>query len=66
VLLLSLGLAWPWVRIRTSRYRLERIHISPAGALEGFLGGEAEKVSALAEGAFSLEDSLAGVIDISF
>jgi hypothetical protein len=54
------------VRIRTSRYRLERILISPAGALEGFLGGEAEKVSALAEGAFSLEDSLAGVIDISF
>lgn len=66
VLLLSLGLAWPWVRIRTSRYRLERILISPAGSLEGFLGGEAEKVSALAEGAFSLEDSLAGVIDISF
>lgn len=66
VLLLSFGLAWPWVRIRTSRYRLERILISPAGALEGFLGGEAEKVSALAEGAFSLEDSLAGVIDISF
>ena len=66
VLLLSVGLAWPWVRIRTSRYRLERILISPAGALEGFLGGEAEKVSALAEGAFSLEDSLAGVIDISF
>lgn len=66
VLLFSLGLAWPWVRIRSSRYRLERILISPAGALEGFLGGEREQVSALAEGAFSLEDSLAGVIDISF
>ena len=65
-LLFSLGLAWPWVRIRTSRYRLEGILISPAGALEGFLGGEVEQVSALAEGAFSMEDSLAGVIDISF
>ena len=54
------------MRIRTSRYRLEGILISPAGALEGFLGSEVEQVSALAEGAFSMEDSLAGVIDISF
>lgn len=65
-LLFSFGLAWPWVRIRSSRYRLSRILVSPAGALDDFLGGETEQVSALAEGAFSMEDSLAGVIDISF
>ncbi|MFM7265544.1 MAG: YjgN family protein [Cyanobium sp.] len=65
-LVFSLGLAWPWVRIRTSRYRLEGILVSPAGALESFLAGEAEQVSALAEGGLGLEDSLAGLIDISF
>jgi uncharacterized membrane protein YjgN (DUF898 family) len=64
-LVFSLGLAWPWVRIRNSRYRLERILISPAGALEGFLGAEAERISAMAEGAFTLDDPLSGVLDIS-
>jgi len=64
-MVVSLGLAWPWVRIRNSRYRLERILISPAEALEGFLGAEAERISAMAEGAFTLEDPLAGVLDIS-
>jgi hypothetical protein len=53
------------VRIRNSRYRLERILISPAGALEGFLGAEAERISAMAEGAFTLDDPLSGVLDIS-
>jgi len=65
-LLFSLGLAWPWVRIRTCRYHLERILISPAEALGDFLAAEEERISALAEGAFTMEDPLAGVIDISF
>jgi uncharacterized membrane protein YjgN (DUF898 family) len=64
-LLFSLGLAWPWVRIRTYRYRLERILITPAEALGDFLAAEEERISGLAEGAFTMDDPLAGVIDIS-
>jgi uncharacterized membrane protein YjgN (DUF898 family) len=65
VLVLSLGLAWPWVRIQASRYRLRRIGISPAAALHGFLAAEEERISALAEGGFALDDALSGLIDVS-
>jgi uncharacterized membrane protein YjgN (DUF898 family) len=64
-MLVSLGLAWPWARIVSTRYRLERISISPAEALGGFLAGEEERLSALAEGGFTLDDALSGIIDIS-
>jgi uncharacterized membrane protein YjgN (DUF898 family) len=65
-LVFSLGLAWPWVRIRETRYRLQRISISPATALDGFLAGEQERISALAEGSFAMDDAMAGLIDFSF
>jgi len=64
-LVFSLGLAWPWVRIRETRYRLQRISVSPATALDGFLAGEQERISALAEGSFAMDDAMAGLIDIS-
>jgi uncharacterized membrane protein YjgN (DUF898 family) len=64
-LVLSLGLAWPWVRIRETRYRLQRISVSPARALDGFLAGEQERISALAEGSFAMDDAMDGLIDIS-
>jgi uncharacterized membrane protein YjgN (DUF898 family) len=64
-LVFSLGLAWPWVRIRETRYRLQRISVSPARALDGFLAGEQERISALAEGSFAMDDAMAGLIDIS-
>lgn len=65
VLVFSLGFAWPWVRIRETRYRLQRISVSPATALDGFLAGEQERVSALAEGSFAMDDAMAGLIDFS-
>jgi uncharacterized membrane protein YjgN (DUF898 family) len=65
-LLLSLGLLWPWVRIREVRYRLGRIRVSPLHALDRFLAAEEEQVSALAEGGFALEDAMSGLFDISF
>lgn len=65
-LVFSLGLAWPWVRIRETRYRLQRISVSPAKALDGFLAGEQERISALAEGSFAMDDAMDGLIDISF
>jgi len=65
-LVFSLGLAWPWVRIRETRYRLQRISVSPARALDGFLAGEQERISALAEGSFAMDDAMDGLIDISF
>jgi uncharacterized membrane protein YjgN (DUF898 family) len=64
-LVFSLGLAWPWVRIRETRYRLQRISVSPARALDGFLAGEQERISALAEGSFAMDDAMDGLIDIS-
>ena len=64
-LVFSFGLAWPWVRIRETRYRLRRISVSPATALEGFLAGEQERVSALAEGSFAMDDAMDGLIDFS-
>jgi uncharacterized membrane protein YjgN (DUF898 family) len=64
-LVFSLGLAWPWVRIRETRYRLQRISISPATALDGFLAGEQERISALAEGSFAMDDAMSGLIDFS-
>ena len=64
-LVFSLGLAWPWVRIRETRYRLQRISVSPATALDGFLAGEQERISALAEGSFAMDDAMAGLIDFS-
>jgi uncharacterized membrane protein YjgN (DUF898 family) len=64
-LVFSLGLAWPWVRIRETRYRLQRISVSPAKALDGFLAGGQERISALAEGSFAMDDAMAGLIDIS-
>ena len=62
-LVFSLGLAWPWVRIRETRYRLQRISINPATALDGFLAGEQERISARAEGSFAMDDAMAGLID---
>ena len=62
-LVFSLGLAWPWVRIRETRYRLQRISVSPATALDGFLAGEQERISALAEGSFAMDDAMSGLID---
>ena len=64
-LVFSLGLAWPWVRIRETRYRLQRISVSPATALDGFLAGEQERISALAEGSFAMDDAMDGLIDFS-
>lgn len=66
VLVASLGLAWPWVRIRETRYRLQRISLSPGLALDGFLAAEAERISALAEGGFAEADAMDGLFDISF
>jgi hypothetical protein len=64
-LVFSLGLAWPWVRIQETRYRLQRISISPATALDDFLAGEQERISALAEGSFAMDDAMSGLIDFS-
>lgn len=66
VLVASLGLAWPWVRIRETRYRLQRISLSPGLALDGFLAAEEERISALAEGGFAEADAMDGLFDISF
>jgi len=67
LLMLSFGLAWPSVRIWATRYRLQRIRLGPAAALNTFLAAEEEQMSDLAKGAFAMGDDngMAGLFDIS-
>ncbi len=50
VILLTLGLAIPWAKIRLARYRAEHFAVLAAGSLDGFVAGlEAERHAAGAE-----------------
>lgn len=61
-IIFSLGLAIPWVMIRMARYRASKTSIiAPAGGLEHFTAGVAEKDSALGDAAADVFD-----MDIGF
>ena len=61
-IILSLGLAIPWVMIRMARYRASKTSIiAPAGGLEHFTSAAAEKDSALGDAAADVFD-----MDIGF
>jgi uncharacterized membrane protein YjgN (DUF898 family) len=45
----TLGLFFPWAKVRTVHYKLEHIALHIAGDLEGFIAGETEQVSAIGE-----------------
>ncbi len=55
-ILFSLGLLIPWANIRTARYQIEGLSLSPASALNDFVATEIEQVSALGDEAGELVD----------
>ena len=52
--LFSLGLLIPWARMRGLRYRLERMAVGPAEALDGFMAREGDAAGAFGDEALSL------------
>jgi uncharacterized membrane protein YjgN (DUF898 family) len=46
-LVLTLGLFYPWARVRTARYAAEHLHLHVLGSLDEFSAGQAHAVSAL-------------------
>jgi uncharacterized membrane protein YjgN (DUF898 family) len=49
LVVLTLGLAYPLVRIRTARFKAAHLNAVIAGSLDNFVAGETEKVGALGE-----------------
>jgi len=45
----TLGLFFPWAKIRTIQYKLQHLTLLAAGSLEGFIADEKEQVSAIGE-----------------
>ena len=46
---LTLGLFYPWAKVRGFRYKMENLTLIAAGELESFLAGEEKQVSAFAD-----------------
>jgi uncharacterized membrane protein YjgN (DUF898 family) len=51
VTVLTLGLAWPWVAVRTARFQLSRLSVLPGGSLDDFVGASQPEPGALSEAA---------------
>lgn len=49
LMVLSLGLAWPWARVRLTRYRLETLALRIDGSLDEYLTQARRRQSALGE-----------------
>ena len=46
---LTLGLFFPWARVRTIQYKLQHLTLLAGGSLEGFIAEEKEQVSAIGD-----------------
>ena len=46
---LTLGMFYPWAKVRTARYKLEHLSIVDSGDLDHFVANEQQQVSALGE-----------------
>ena len=46
---ITLGLYYPWARVRTVKYKLEHLNVIARGSLDEFTAAEQERVSALGE-----------------
>ncbi|MDR2093394.1 MAG: DUF898 domain-containing protein [Azoarcus sp.] len=49
LVLLTLGLYWPWANVRMARYRAEHTAVLAAGSLDGFIAGATREKSAIGE-----------------
>jgi uncharacterized membrane protein YjgN (DUF898 family) len=45
----TLGLFFPWAKVRTARYKLEHVALLKAGDIDGFIADEEKQVSAVGE-----------------
>ncbi|MDR3213998.1 MAG: DUF898 domain-containing protein [Azoarcus sp.] len=48
-IIFTLGLYWPWAKIRIARYRAEHTAVLVAGSLDDFIGGATQQQSAIGE-----------------
>ncbi len=48
-LVLTLGLFYPWARVRTARYAAEHLHLQASGSLDAFSAAQAQAVGALGQ-----------------
>ena len=48
-LVLTLGLFWPWARVRLLRYKLEHLSLLTSGDLDHFVAEEGKQISALGD-----------------
>ena len=46
---ITLGLFFPWAKIRTVQYKLQHVALLASGSLEGFIADEKQQVSAIGE-----------------
>jgi uncharacterized membrane protein YjgN (DUF898 family) len=46
---LTLGLFYPWAKVRTARYKIEHLNLVASGDLDSFVANEQQQVSALGE-----------------
>lgn len=56
LLVVTLGLAWPWVAVRTARFQLSRLAMIPGGGLDGFVADSQPAPGALSEAASDFLD----------
>ena len=49
LMILTLGLYWPWARVRIARYRAEHTAVLAAGSLDDFVAGATREKSAISE-----------------
>jgi uncharacterized membrane protein YjgN (DUF898 family) len=56
LIVLTLGLYIPWAMVRLTKYRLECVHLLPAGDLQEFVAAEPEKIGAVGEEAAAVFD----------
>ena len=58
-MVLTLGLFYPFAKVRTARYKAGHLALRPTGPLDSYVASETEKLSALG-------DELAGAMDLDF
>jgi uncharacterized membrane protein YjgN (DUF898 family) len=56
LILLTLGLYWPWSRVRLAAYRARHTAVLVAGSLDHFLAGASQEKSAIGEEAADIFD----------
>jgi len=57
LIVFTLGLAYPWAKVRLAHYRAERTHVVTAASLDEFLGSDVANSTALG-------DEVAGMFDV--